>query len=329
MDQTLNSILESIGLPYVLEWTGHLARGDGEARVIVHNLWRELLLNHMPRATAESLLSELDTWLSDQGPDESKCKEMIASFCSLCYAAEQDPRTSALDVLQSETVPFFNSDRSPDLTSAAWYYTAMCLATFCFHCWQNTSATTGRRGTARDREVAMSRALDIIRSPRKFRLALESEGLLFSGPFRFFWLADFADDLPRDLDSKGGEAPEWLRAQVGTAHYANDYLAAFEIARSQLSVGASRKPTLFDARGYAYFRPAFRDDGWGIAVDLATKEDGRPEAVHAEVFLHEGVHPIPVGLLPKEAVQYDEADWAELLAVSEQQLLSRGGDHTQ
>ena len=282
--------------------------------MVRHNLEREMVLARMRPGSFDRMLDSLNEQLL-AGTISTDLEPALEEFCCLAYADAENRAGSWRGAFASDTCPFFQASSGPNLASRRRVYTSMPLTLFAVNCWQNTPLTTGRRPSARAIDAAKARAWTLLGDPTAFAMDLQSEGLRFGNAFHFFWLADFDSDLETLIKGRPGDAAGWLRSQTGTAHFGDDRLVALSLETRVLSNSEVRCPTVMDARGYAYFRPSCRTDGWGESLNLDDKKTGRCEAIHAEALLTDGVSPIRVGELGAP-VHYGDSDWDEVLAFS-------------
>jgi hypothetical protein len=102
-------------------------------------------------------------------------------------------------------------------------------------------------------------------------------------PLAWVTTTDHLEQLRRDYDDPH-ELATVVRDRLGLTHYDRDQLLLQvdypECVYTNLEYAA---PTFLEGGAGVIFRARFADDRWGRAVDLATLDDGLPEAVHAPV----------------------------------------------
>lgn len=150
---------------------------------------------------------------------------------------------------------------------------------------------------------------------------LEELAVWVRGRNGFFWLTPVSRRLVPALSEAVREWDEQVvetLAQLGLSYEHTEVVLVFcDLVGAQVP----RVPTVFDAAGWhPYFRPAWRDDCWGEAVNLSTRGPGLREAVAPDAPLTRTA-PVPVRAGCAQVVlQLGAAEWADLLERSRNQL---------
>jgi hypothetical protein len=131
------------------------------------------------------------------------------------------------------------------------------------------------------------------------------------------------DKIPEEFRkcSNNPEAAQRIRDLFGMAHLSNDGLIEVQIPKNLIE-NSLRVPTICEAVGYPYFRPAKRIDGFGRGIDLDKKNTGPPEAVHPKISWGENFKIRYVGDLPKERKEFSDSEWREIISKSEADLIA-------
>ena len=138
----------------------------------------------------------------------------------------------------------------------------------------------------------------------------------------FYW-ATVKEELGKlpsgDAD---GDVVRRLYASLGCAGTEATLVAAYFGWPSLDGSSPARTPTVLHSRGtHRYFRPAFRDDCWGEAVNLTTCECGVREAVLPDLpWRVEFPSPHRVGTLPRQTANLTGSSWVSLLCASAHEL---------
>jgi hypothetical protein len=126
------------------------------------------------------------------------------------------------------------------------------------------------------------------------------------------------DEVRECLDSP--DAASRIRDLLGMAHLYGDGFIEVQIPREVVEKGA-KVPTICEAAGYPYFRPAKRKDGFGRTIDLATKDTGLPEGVHIKIKWSKNLGTRYLGELPEVENKFDESCWQQVTKKSEGELI--------
>jgi hypothetical protein len=130
----------------------------------------------------------------------------------------------------------------------------------------------------------------------------------------------------RERTTDGDELATQVRDQLGLAFYWADHLLLeVQYPEGAFEAAPLTAPTFIDGGTGVLFRARSAPDGWGRAVDLATHDDGLPEAVHTPVPLSTGFAVRRLGRVLRgphfvhaEVIQHAEHPWstppADLLA---------------
>jgi hypothetical protein len=137
------------------------------------------------------------------------------------------------------------------------------------------------------------------------------------------WFTKY-DSIPQEFRecSDDKEAAKKIRDLLGLAHIFNCGLIEVQIPKEIVENG-SRLPTICEAAGNSYFRPAKRTDGFGRAIDLDKRTTGLPEAVHDKIGWNGNFKPRYVGDLRGEKVGFsDDLEWQQVTTESENDLIA-------
>lgn len=150
---------------------------------------------------------------------------------------------------------------------------------------------------------------------------LEKEGVEISGYGGFFWTTR-VDSV--QIGSPGApriEDCDKFQKALGIACH-NDVLVALFFPLQEDGEEPPHVPTVFNGRGVcSYFRPAWREDCWGEAVNLGTLESGAPEAVKLNIsWKADFPSPRELCQLPNTSYALDAAQWKMLLSRSQAAL---------
>ncbi|MCX6580113.1 MAG: hypothetical protein NT166_08005 [Candidatus Aminicenantes bacterium] len=170
-----------------------------------------------------------------------------------------------------------------------------------------------------------------LKKKRIFRLMIENKltpddmsnwkGVL-GGASGVIWFTKY-DSIPPEFSGCSDDpvAAKKIRDLLGLAHMFNDGLIEVQIPKKVIENG-SRIPTICEAVGYPYFKPAKRIDGFGQEIDLDKKCPGLPIAVHPKIIWGENFKIRYVGDLPEEITEFSDLEWREVLSKSEIDLIA-------
>ncbi len=143
-----------------------------------------------------------------------------------------------------------------------------------------------------------------------------------SGNGDIIWITKY-DSIPQEFRecSDDPEAAKKIRDLLGLAHLFNCGLIEVQIPK-EIIENDSRVPTICEAVGYPYFRPAKRPDDFGRTIDLDKKNTGLPEAVNDKIDWIGNLKPRYVGDLPVKKIEFSDFEWQQVTSVSETDLIA-------
>ncbi len=175
------------------------------------------------------------------------------------------------------------------------------------------------------------REISDLKKKRVFRLMIEDKltpddmshwkGEL-TGVNNIIWFTKY-DSIPQKFRncSDNPEAAQRIRDLLGMSHLFDDGLIEVQIPKEIVEKG-SRVPTICEALGYPYFRPAKRKDGFGREIDLNKKSTGLPVAVHTKIRWEENFKVRYIGMLPKEKEEFSDQEWRQVTSKSQADLIA-------
>jgi hypothetical protein len=142
------------------------------------------------------------------------------------------------------------------------------------------------------------------------------------GAIDIFWFTKY-DSIPDKFRkcSDNPVAAQAIRDLLGSPHLYNDVLIEVQIPKN-LAEKAPKVPTICDAGGYPYFRPAIRIDGFGRTINLDKRTTGLPEGVHEKINWDKSFATRYVGDLPKKKKEFSDTEWNQLIDKSEEELIA-------
>ncbi|UCH96511.1 MAG: hypothetical protein JSV88_06585, partial [Candidatus Aminicenantes bacterium] len=138
----------------------------------------------------------------------------------------------------------------------------------------------------------------------------------------FIWFTKH-DSIPQEFREcwDNPKAANRIRDLLGLTRFFNDGIIEVQIPKNELEK-ESRVPTICEAGGNPYFRPAKRKDGFGRTIDLDKKCTGLLEGVHPKIRLKENFKIRYVGELAKERKEFSDSEWREVMSNSEADLVA-------
>lgn len=154
---------------------------------------------------------------------------------------------------------------------------------------------------------------------------LASKRAVLSSSRGYFWVTRSAEVNSRLVGLPDVKKAERIRELVGLASLfeaeGNQGRLLIEVRIPADILTNLRLPTVFDANGRSYFRPAFRNDRWGETIDLRSLREGVPEAIHEKIIWKEEIsNPEPVGELPTTPRILTDLECTRLLKHSKSML---------
>ena len=180
-------------------------------------------------------------------------------------------------------------------------------------------------------EALGPRERSMLKKKRAFRLMIENKLTIddistwkgeLKGAGDIIWFTKY-DSIPPKYKkcSDNPKAGQRIRNLLGLAHLFDDGLIEVQIPKDLVEKG-SKVPTICEAAGYPYFRPAKRKDGFGRTIDLDNKSTGLPEGVHPKINWESNFGVRYVGDLDKGKKEFSDSEWREVTSKSEADLIA-------
>jgi len=283
------------GFERVAEWGKRLLELP-EYRMVWHSLCRDYYFQNVSNEELAHYLNKFNEYLKpgvDKNPE--RAHGQFVQFCTL-----EQP------FLQGNPITMANPD-----DEIHHYVTKQ---TFRRHILRKGD---GRRAPLAVVVIDTEPLIELLNTGRLTSSLLSSQKRTIGGRHGFFWSTTGSAVKDKLQNCSEEEVPSCLRNALALSDFSNDVMVQIPITASALL--KLRIPTILDANGSPYFRPAKRPDGWGETFDLATLGEGLPEAIHPEIeWDSEAPNPSVIGALPEHRKVLPDEDWNELLNKSQE-----------
>lgn len=314
----------------VVIWLDKLRRADDwQSQFFLHALRREFEFQNCPRQRLEGIFEEFDSFLAVRSADDP-----LLAFAKFIDDMESKwPR----DIYLEGNI----------VDQSTWDQEGIrCMKSFSFFTMIDPMQASDFLKTPEARyNIKFSQGAGEYMMERLYHNELTTAELAkrnaeIAGLHGFFWAcrADLVEKWCQQslhVESVGQNASgrkfqsseltssdvDSLQKWLGLRYY-NDRLIAIYFPLYGEGGELPHVPTVANARGESpFFRPAWRKDCWGEAVDLAGPTKGAPEAIKLNIPWHQGFrNPKDWGELPREKFNPD-GNWVQaFLSISERGL---------